>query len=169
MQGGNMLVQEAMTKDPVVCTAETSLRQVVTLFRKHHIGGLPVMEGKELVGIITESDLISLLETERISDDLWLPSPFEIIEVPIREYINWEKTKHALTNIGDMPAKKVMTHRVVTATEEMDLEAAAALMLKEGIARLPVMRGKRIVGIITRADIISAIGSAYSGNAEAGE
>jgi CBS domain-containing protein len=127
------------------------------------------MEGKELVGIITESDLISLLETERISDDLWLPSPFEVIEVPIREYINWEKTKHALTNIGDMPAKKVMTHRVVTATEDMDVEAAAALMLKEGIARMPVMRGKMVVGIITRADIINAIGSAYSGNEEAGE
>jgi CBS domain-containing protein len=89
--------------------------------------------------------------------------------VPIREYINWEKTKHALTNIGDMPAKKVMTHRVVTATEDMEVEAAAALMLKEGIARLPVMRGKKIVGIITRADIINAIGSSYTGNEEAGE
>ena len=151
-----------MTKDPVVCTAETSLRDVVGLLRKHHIGGLPVMEGTELVGIITESDLISLLESERISDDLWLPSPFEIIEIPIREYINWEKTKHALRNIGDLPAKKVMTHRVITAIEEMDIEAAAALMLKEGIARLPVIRGKKLVGIVTRADIINAVGSSRS-------
>src|SRR5512137_1880634 len=158
-----MLVQDAMTKNPVVCTTETPLRQVVALFRKHHIGGLPVMEGTELVGMLTESDLISLLESERISDDLWLPSPFEIIEVPIREYINWEKTKHALTNIGDMPVKKVMTRRVITATEDMDVEAAAALLLREGISRLPVMRGKRIVGIITRADIINAIGAAYTG------
>ncbi|HUT38022.1 MAG TPA: CBS domain-containing protein [Methanoregula sp.] len=157
-----MLVKDAMTKDPVVCTAETSLRDVVGLLRKHHIGGLPVMEGTELVGIITESDLISLLESERISDDLWLPSPFEIIEIPIREYINWEKTKHALRNIGDMPAKKVMTHRVITAIEEMDIEAAAALMLKEGIARLPVIRGKKLVGIVTRADIINAVGSSRS-------
>ncbi|MFA5267746.1 MAG: CBS domain-containing protein [Methanoregula sp.] len=162
-----MLVQDAMTKDVVVCSGETPLRQVVALFRKHHIGGIPVTEGEELAGIITESDLISLLKTERISDDLWLPSPFEVIEVPIREYINWEKTKHALTNIGDMPAKKIMTHRVVTAMEDMDVEAAAALMLKEGIARLPVMRGKKVVGIITRADIINAIGSAYSDTVEA--
>ena len=70
------------------------------------------------------------LQTERISDDLWLPSPLEIIEVPIREYVNWEKTKHALRNIGDTPVKKVMTHRVITATEDMDIEQAAALMLK---------------------------------------
>jgi CBS domain-containing protein len=157
-----MLVQDAMTKDPVVCTAETPLREAVALFRKHHIGGLPVMEGGELAGIVTESDLIALLESERISDDLWLPSPFEIIEIPIREYINWEKTKHALRNIGDMPVKNVMTRRVITATKDMDIEAAAALMLKEGIARLPVLEGKTIVGIITRADVINAIGSSYS-------
>jgi CBS domain-containing protein len=157
-----MLVSDAMTKEAITCSAETPLRDVVALFRKHHIGGLPVMEGRELVGMITESDLISLLESERRSDDLWLPSPFEIIEIPIREYINWEKTKHALRNIGDMPVKKVMTHRVITATEEMDVEAAAALMLREGISRLPVLRGKTIVGIITRADIINAIGSSYT-------
>jgi len=157
-----MLVKDAMTKDPVVCTAETALRDAVGLMRQHHIGGLPVMEGAELVGMLTESDLISLLESERISDDLWLPSPFEIIEIPIREYINWEKTKHALRNIGDMPAKKVMTRRVITATEGMEIGAAAELMLKEGIARLPVMRGKKLVGILTRADIINAVGSSHS-------
>ena len=157
-----MQVKDAMTKEPVMCTAETTLREAVGLMRKHHIGGLPVMEGPELVGIITESDLISLLESERISDDLWLPSPFEIIEIPIREYINWEKTKHALTNIGDMPVKKVMTRKVITVTEEMEIEEAAALMLKEGIARLPVMREKKVVGILARADIINAIGSSHS-------
>jgi CBS domain-containing protein len=162
-----MLVSDAMTKEAITCSADTPLRDAVALFRKHHIGGLPVMEGRELVGMITESDLISLLESERRSDDLWLPSPFEVIEIPIREYINWEKTKHALRNIGDMPAKKIMTHRVITATEEMDVEAAAALMLKEGISRLPVLRGKTIVGIITRADIINAIGSSYSDKNEA--
>jgi len=163
-----MLVKDAMTKKPVVCSAEATLREATSLLRKNHIGGLPVMEGSELVGMLTESDLIALLKSEQVSDDLWLPSPFEIIEIPIREYINWEKTKHALRNIGDMPVKKVMTHRVITATEEMDVEEAAALMLKEGIARLPVLRGKKLVGILTRADIINAIGSAYTSN-EGGE
>ena len=164
-----MLVADAMTRNAITCSAETPLRDVVSLFRKHHIGGVPVMEGRELVGMITESDLISLLESERISDDLWLPSPFEVIEIPIREMINWEKTKHALRNIGDMPARKIMTHRVITATEEMEVEAAAALMLKEGISRLPVLRGKSIVGIVTRADIINAIGSSYAENIEEGD
>ncbi|PKL69795.1 MAG: histidine kinase [Methanomicrobiales archaeon HGW-Methanomicrobiales-1] len=157
-----MLVKDAMTKNPMVCSADTPLREAVSLFRKYHIGGLPVMEGAELIGMLTESDLISLLESERISDDLWLPSPFEIIEIPIREYVNWEKTKHALRNIGDMPAKKVMTHRVITATEDMEVEEAASLMLKEGVTRLPVLQGKKLTGILTRSDIINAIGASHS-------
>ncbi len=142
------------------------LRDAVALLRKHHIGGLPVLEGTRLVGMLTESDVIAQLETGRISDDLWLPSPLEVIEIPIREFINWEKTKHALQNIGDMPVKKVMTHRVVTATEDMDIEAAASLMLKEGIARLPVIRGEQLVGIVTRADIVQGVGMSYDSKNE---
>ena len=120
------------------------------------------MDGDELAGILTESDIIAQLETGRISDDLWLPSPLEVIEVPIREYVNWEKTKKALTNIGDTPVKDVMTHPVITATEDMDIEASAALMLKKKIVRLPVTRGKKLVGILTRADIVGAIGATQS-------
>jgi CBS domain-containing protein len=161
-----VLVKEIMTKNPVVCNAATPLRDAVALLRKHHIGGLPVLEGTELVGMITESDIIAQLETGRISDDLWLPSPLEVIEIPVREFINWEKTKHALQNIGDTPVKKVMTHRVVTATEDMDIEEAASLMLKEGIARLPVIRGNQLVGIVTRADIVQGVGMTYDSKSE---
>lgn len=156
-----MLVKDIMTANPVTCNVDTPLREAVALLRKHHIGGLPVMDKRELAGMITESDVLAQLETSRISDDLWLPSPLEIIEIPFREFINWEKTKNALVNIGDKPVKKVMTHRVVTATEEMDIEEAASLMLKEGIARLPVLRGKMLVGIITRADIVQGVGRTY--------
>ena len=156
-----MLVKEVMTKEPVVATTGMPLRDAVALLRKNHIGGLPVMDGDELAGMLTESDIIAQLETGRISDDLWLPSPLEVIEIPVREYFNWEKTKNALRNIGDTPVKKVMTHRVVTATEDMDIEAAASLMLKEGITRLPVVRGKKLVGIIARADIVQGVGMSY--------
>jgi CBS domain-containing protein len=60
-----------------------------------------------------------------------------------------------------MEVRKVMTHRIVTASEDMDIEAAASLMLKEGIARLPVVREKKLVGIITRADIVQGVGMSY--------
>ena len=118
------------------------------------------MEKDEIVGVITESDVISLLETGRLSDDLWLPSPLEVIEVPLREVVNWEKTKTALTHIGETPVRKIMSHPAITIDEDTDIEDAAALMLSHRIARLPVVHGRRLTGIVAKADIIRGVGSA---------
>ncbi len=147
-----------MTKNPVVVPVEAPIREAARLLRTYRIGGLPVMKGDHIEGIITESDVLSLLDTGNLSDDLWLPSPLEIIEVPIREFINWERTKNALSDIGDMPVGEVMSSPAITIREDADIEAAAALMLREGIARLPVVREHQLVGIVTRADIVRGVG-----------
>ncbi len=118
------------------------------------------MEKETVVGVVTESDIISLLETGKLSDDLWLPSPLEVIEVPLREIVNWEKTKTALTNIGDTPVRKIMSHPPIIIDEEADIEDAAALMLSHKIARLPVVQQGRLTGIIAKADIIRGVGGA---------
>ena len=154
-----MLVKEIMTKNPITIDMNAAVREAAGVMKKNHIGGLPVMDRDRLVGMVTDSDILALLETGRISDDLWLPSPLEIIEVPIREFINWEKTKAALTDIGDTPVEKVMSHPPITIEEDADIEEAASLMLREGIARLPVIRGSAVVGIVTRADIVQGVGT----------
>jgi CBS domain-containing protein len=138
------------------------VREAAGLLRKNRIGGLPVMERDQVVGVVTESDIISLLTVEEPSEDLWLPSPLEIIEVPIREYINWGKTKKALTSIGNLEVREVMTAPPVTIDADADIEAAAAIMLREGIARIPVLKGGRLVGIVTRADIVRGVGKTYT-------
>jgi CBS domain-containing protein len=158
-----MLVKDVMTKSPITIDVHAKVREAAGLLRKNRIGGLPVMDGELLVGIVTESDIISLLNTGDLSEDLWLPSPLEIIEVPIREFINWEKTKKALSNIGDSEVAEVMSGEVIAIGETADVEEAAAIMLREGIARLPVLKENRLVGIVTRADIVRGIGSAYAG------
>ena len=120
-----------------------------------------------MAGIVTETDILSLLDTGDLSSDLWLPSPLEVIEVPVREFINWEKTKRALTDIGDMEVRRVMSSPVYTIDEESDLTDAASLMLREGIARLPVIRNGKLVGIVTRADIVRGIGASSEEEEEA--
>lgn len=152
-----MQVRNVMTSNPVTTRPEATVREAAARMREHHIGGLPVLAGEHLAGIVTESDILRLLETGKISDDLWLPSPLEIIEVPIREIINWEKTRKALSSIGDTPVQAVMHHPVYTVTPETEIEDAASLMLKHHIARLPVMEEGRLVGIVTRRDIVEGI------------
>jgi CBS domain-containing protein len=163
-----MKVSDVMTPDPIVVPAGATVREAAGLLRKHQVGGLPVMDGDKLVGMITESDILRLLKTPGISDDLWLPSPLEIIEVPIREAMNWAKTQKALSHIGDHPVRSVMSSPAITIGEEDDMDAAAALMVKKRIGRLPVIRGRKLVGIVARADIVRGLGESY-GSREGGE
>ena len=155
-----MQVRDIMTRNPVTVSGDEPVRIAAGLLRTNRIGGLPVMDKDMIIGVITESDIISLLETGRLSDDLWLPSPLEVIEVPLREVVNWEKTKAALAHIGDTPVRKIMSHPAITIDEEADIEAAAALMLSHRIARLPVLHGGHLTGIVAKADILRGVGGA---------
>ena len=155
-----MKVRDIMTKNPVTVSPDDPVRKAAGLLRNNRIGGLPVMDQGTLVGVITESDIISLLDTGKISSDLWLPSPLEVIEIPIREIVNWEKTKTALTRIGDTHIGKIMSHPVITIDEDADIEEAAARMLAHKIARLPVIHEGKLTGIVAKADIIRGVGGA---------
>ena len=54
------IVEDIMVKDPITVASNTNIREVVELMDKHHIGAIPEVRGKELIGIITETDLIQL-------------------------------------------------------------------------------------------------------------
>ena len=149
-----MLVRDAMTKDPVTCNAGDSIADVAGVMRSRKIGGIPILEGDVLVGIVTETDIIQLLMTKGPSDDLWLPSPLEIIELPVREFINWEHTKKALTDIRQKKIADIMSKPVITISPDDDIETAAQRMLEKKIDRLCVTENNRLIGIITRQDIV---------------
>lgn len=164
-----MKVREIMTPDPVTIQVDDTVRHAASLLRRHNVSGLPVLDGNELVGMITEADVLSLMKTGGVSEDLWLPSPLEFIEVPIREILNWEKTKTALSDVGKTTLRKVMSMPVITIGPEDDIEKAAATMLKEGVARLPVVEKKKLVGIVARRDIVQGLGASYGTTEEKGE
>lgn len=153
-----MKIETVMTPNPVTIQAEDTIREASRIIREKKIGGLPVIDGENLIGMITESDILALLSVEGPSEDLWLPSPLEVIEIPIREFFNWEKTKEALSDIGSRPVRSVMSYPVITIKTDDTIEEAARIMLHEGIARLPVLRNGTLAGIVTRADIIEGIG-----------
>jgi len=153
-----MNVEDVMTRDPVTIQSKSTIREAARIIRGNKIGGLPVLEGDNLIGMITESDILALLETKEPSDDLWLPSPLEVIEIPIREFFNWERAKEALSDIGSRPVSSVMSYPIITVDADASVEEAARIMLKQGVARLPVLQDGKLAGIITRADIVEGIG-----------
>lgn len=153
-----MKVKDIMNKKVVTCAPGDVISDVVKMLKKHNISGMPVVEGEKVAGIITESDILRLLRTPEYSKDLWLPSPLELIEVPIRELVDWTKTKKALEDIGDRPVAKVMSRCLYAISPEEGIEKAAEMMTKHRINRLPVVEDDKLVGIITRGDIIAGLG-----------
>ncbi|NYT19117.1 MAG: CBS domain-containing protein [Methanosarcinales archaeon] len=151
-----MKVKDIMSSSVIVCSPEDPISSVAQLLKKENISGVPVVSGGSVVGIVSEGDLLKLLEIPE-HGGLWLPSPFEVIEIPIRELISWEDTKKMLSDVGSRPVSDIMEKDIFTVGLESSVEDASRLMTKHKINRLPVVDDDELVGIITRGDIIRGL------------
>ena len=156
-----MLVRDVMNPEPVACQATDAVSEAVLLLKRNDISGMPVLEGERLVGVVSESDLLKLLSAEE-EGGLWLPSPLEILEVPIRDLIRWEKLQAGAEEVGKTQVSEVMTKTVRTVGPEDTIEEAASIMVRHRINRLPVLEEEKLVGIVTRGDIIAGLGMGAS-------
>lgn len=151
-----MIVKDVMNPDVVFCKPDDTVREAAKILKENNISGAPVLEDGQLVGIVSEADLLELLVIPE-KGDLWLPSPFEVIEVPLRELFSWEETKKMLSDVGSTKVEEMMTKNVHTIDSEASVEEASELMVRRRINRLPVMENDRVVGIVTRGDIIKGL------------
>jgi len=152
-----MIVRDVMNVKPVTCQADASVTDAARTLREDMISGMPVLDGERLVGIVSESDLLRLLARED-EGGLWLPSPFEIFEVPFRDLVKWERMHSAIDDLSTKKVREVMSRNVHEVSPEDSIEEAAGIMTRHRINRLPVVEEGRLVGIVTRGDIISSLG-----------
>jgi CBS domain-containing protein len=153
-----MDVKDVMNSNVVYCSPNDEVSKVARILKDNDISGMPVVDDGKIVGMVSEFDLLKLLEIPE-HGDLWLPSPFEVIEVPIRELIGWEETKRMLSDVGEMPVSKIMKKKVYSVSPTSSIEDASKLMARHKITRLPVVENGELVGIITRGDIIHGLGN----------
>ena len=141
-----MTVEQVMTRDLITVNPEMPIHQAAQLMVEHGVSGLPVVDDAgRLVGIISEGDLI--LRQTRRRERPWWHSFFENGEQLAREY-----QKAVGTTVGE-----VMTRSVVSISPVWGIETAASIMQNRRIRRLPVVHDGRLVGIVTRADLIKAL------------
>ena len=149
-----MRVSEVMTRRVISVSPETSIRQALELMLKARISGLPVIDDRgTLVGVISEGDFLHRAEigTERKYSP-WYDALFGTGE-----------TASAYTRAHGLKVAEVMTNKVITTTGTSPLHKAVELMERHHIKRLPVMRGRKVVGIITRANLMRALASIHRG------
>lgn len=154
-----MIVRDVMNPKPVTCQTDETVSEAARRMKKKKISGMPVLDGDRLVGVISESDVLRLL-SENEEGQLWLPSPLEILEVPFRDLLKWEKLHSSVEDISRKLVSEVMHRNVQTVGPADDIEDAASIMTRHRINRLPVVENGKLVGIVTRGDIIAGLGKA---------
>jgi len=152
-----MKVKDAMNINVITCKPDDHISTLVDLFKNKHISGMPVVENEKVVGIVSETDLLKLFKTPEISDDMLLPSPFEIIEMPIRSVIRFEEFKKALEDMHMKPVRDIMKKKIYSVSPDSTLEEASDIMVKHRVNRLPVIEKGILVGILVRSDIIRGL------------
>ena len=126
-----MLVGERMSRPPVTIGPEMSIHDALALFKKERIRRAPVVKGGKLVGIVSDKDLLNAS-----------PSPATTLSVWEMNYL-----------LSKLTVTEVMTKPVITVAEDTPIEEAARIMADNKIGGLPVVKGTRVVGIITETDL----------------
>jgi acetoin utilization protein AcuB len=131
-----MLVKNWMSKEVITVDADDTMQNAIYILQEQNIKMLPVMDGANLVGIITDRDLKKA-------------SPSDATTLDMHEL---------LFLISKIKVKDLMNEPVFTARSDDTVEEAAALLLEKKISGLPVIdENNQLVGIITRSDIFRVL------------
>lgn len=142
-----MKARDIMTTDVVTLAPDTPIRYIARTFRRLGITGAPVIEGDEIIGIVTEIDLIA--RHARPHSPLYLP--LLDAKIPVRGQREYSEI---VRRIVGLTARDIMTRPVKTVDADADLEEVATLMVESKANPVPVLEGWRLVGIIGHTDLI---------------
>jgi len=142
-----------MDADPVSVREETPVEDVIRLMRENELPGLPVVnEGGRCVGIVTENDLV--LSDEE--GDLHIPHTLELFggQIPLEPFRRFEER---LRKAVASTASEMMTRNPTTIEPDATVHRAARLISESGHNRVPVVEHGRLVGVVTRVDVLDAL------------
>jgi CBS domain-containing protein len=147
------LVREIMDTDPVTVSPDTGVEDVVRVLRERELPGLPVVDGDgRLVGIVTEADLVLPDDT----GDLHIPHYIELFGGAIfLEPLS--RFEHRLRKAFAANAGEMMTADPDTVGPDTSIREAARRIHDTGHNRLPVVEDGRLVGVVTRLDVLGAL------------
>lgn len=145
-----MKAKDIMVKEVIVVDVDMPVKEVAAVLADKRISGVLVLnKEKEVAGIITETDLIA------VDKNIHFPTAITILGGVI--YLNSKSFDEDLKKILATKAEDVMTKDVVSINKETDISEIATIMCEKRFHLLPVMEGKKLVGIVSKADIVRAI------------
>ena len=145
MQAADVMVRDVVTVHP-----ETDVADAIKLLAERDISALPVVDAQgQLVGIISEADLIHRVEIGTEKHRRWLVEALTGSTTLAEDFAKSHGKK-----VGE-----IMTTKVVAATEGASLAEIAALFERHRIKRVPIVRDGRVVGVVSQSNLIQALAS----------
>jgi CBS domain-containing protein len=145
-----MKAADVMVSNVISVGSQASVQEVADLLLRNRISGVPVIGPQgELLGIVSEGDLMRRPEAGTERRYSWWLGLLTSSQGMASEYI-----KSHSRNVVD-----VMTRRVVTATPDTPVSEIAALLEKHAIKRVPIVTDGKVVGIVSRANLLQALAS----------
>jgi CBS domain-containing protein len=143
-----MKASDIMVTDVITVTPESDVREVATLLLANHISAAPVVDaGGRLVGMISEGDLVRRGEAGTAHERPWWLQMLMGRELMADEFLREHSRR-----VGDL-----MTREVVSAEPDTPVADIATLLERHRIKRTPIVEDGRIVGIVSRANLIQAL------------
>ena len=152
-----MKVEEVMTEDVVVLKPEMAIEEAVRHLAEHGISGSPVVDTEgNLMGMITETDILNALKVKCKRMEMVYPS-LSLVSVSFIEKFDDKEVVKAFEEIAKTRVFELMTRDVATVEKGSELGQAVHVMMQKGVNRIPVMSEGKLVGIVSRADIIKGL------------
>lgn len=143
--------KDIMMRDIITVGPETTIEGLARTLIEHKISGVPVVdEDGNLFGIVTENDLISQNKRFHIPTVVRLFDAFIMLESPGR--LEKEIKKMAAVTVDD-----ICTKDVITVNEDTTIEDIATIMAEKRVHLIPVVDGRKILGIIGKMDMIKVM------------
>ncbi len=151
---------DVMTRHVVSAQPGDSVAKIAKLLSEHQISALPVCDERgQLLGMVSEGDLMRPFGQENaLKRDWWLNLLAEGTDLA-PAFLDYIRVDHRC-------ARDLMTSPVITASEDTSLTAVADLLARHRIKRVPILRDGKLVGIVSRADLVHVMASAPAGMAE---
>jgi CBS domain-containing protein len=145
MKASDVMVTNVITVGPNAC-----VQDVADILLKNHISAVPVVDaGGKIVGIVSEGDLMHRPESGTLRRRPWW-----LAVLSGREGLAAAYVKEHARKVAD-----IMTRNVITVEPETPLAAVAAILEKNRIKRVPVVKDGKLVGIVSRANLLQALAS----------
>ncbi len=151
-----MIAADVMSRSVVAISPEAPLAQAIRLMIDRRVSGLPVIDAEgRAVGMLTEGDLLRRVETGTEGKAPGWFASFFFPGPQAERYVHTHGRR----------VSEIMTPNVMSVEENTPLADVVALMQRNRIKRLPVVRGERVVGIVSRADLVRVVGEALGAGA----